>query len=806
MYTQCPDCGTSFRVTAEVLKQAGGKVRCGGCSNAFNALAYLSESKPDAPVQPPSDESLPELQPDTPAESTDAPPTAISPEQSAALLKTLDQLAGDEIRLEDTGVEWRLMDDEDENVDEMLDDSPTPIDEFLTKTPTEVESGEIFENADEPAPQSPAEELRFDDNTGLPDDFDLDDLPAAAAPPPEPDPEPVTQQVDLAFGEPEEWGELLQEVDTSLAESTPTAMVPQLSEDMLPTGDTGAQDLSFEEELAAIPDDPAVRDPGALESELEDPATIPSGDGDEDAPPDIDTQFDIQAEAMGIDISGIHETAEDDESIPDSTGALEIELAEAAKASDEPEEELTSIDDDLIAAAFEKEQAAATAASNEFDIEAEVGPAEGNPGADDPASAPTSELDEAENDEHPAMAEFAEPEIELDAIDSGLEELVAEGNAETEFEDIRVRMDDEPPLGETEHEIPEQTEEEKTVNMQIDAELMAIAVEDEDGFASTIVIEDKTLEDIEAEALGNGAAAKSQGGLELSDDDDIEVEIDLLDSEAELDEPDEQATAAELPFDENDPGIETIVMEGDVVEAALNREKAAAELAASEPVNLSFLKAAKRTMRGKFAANEDEPEASNSRRYGMIAAIVVLAILLVVQFVHQSRTALATVPTINDVIAPLYRAAGSPITPEWDVTGWRFEVTKGSTNPQDAGDNPPDALNIDEIDPSADIVADENEVLTIYSRIGNKSDGPLPYPLISVALTDRFEETIGNIVLEPADYLAGNPDPRIPVPPGNTFNAVISIESPSPDATGFKLNVCYRHSGDLLRCAIEDFK
>ena len=47
MYTQCPDCGTAFRITAEVLKQAAGKVRCGGCGVAFNALDYLSEQKPE---------------------------------------------------------------------------------------------------------------------------------------------------------------------------------------------------------------------------------------------------------------------------------------------------------------------------------------------------------------------------------------------------------------------------------------------------------------------------------------------------------------------------------------------------------------------------------------------------------------------------------------------------------------------------------------------------------------------------------------------------------------------------------------
>ena len=119
--------------------------------------------------------------------------------------------------------------------------------------------------------------------------------------------------------------------------------------------------------------------------------------------------------------------------------------------------------------------------------------------------------------------------------------------------------------------------------------------------------------------------------------------------------------------------------------------------------------------------------------------------------------------------------------PAWDITGWRFEATKGSTDQNDAE-------------------------LTIYSRIGNKSDGPLPYPLIGISLTDRFEETIGSRVLDPAEYLATDLDPRKLVAPGNTFNAVISIQTPSDDATGFKLNVCYRLSGELLRCAIDDFK
>mgnify|MGYP003498964189 CR=1 FL=1 len=46
MYSQCPDCQTRFRVTAEALRTARGTVRCGRCGSAFDALERLSDSIP----------------------------------------------------------------------------------------------------------------------------------------------------------------------------------------------------------------------------------------------------------------------------------------------------------------------------------------------------------------------------------------------------------------------------------------------------------------------------------------------------------------------------------------------------------------------------------------------------------------------------------------------------------------------------------------------------------------------------------------------------------------------------------------
>ena len=763
MYTQCPDCATAFRVTADILKQAGGKVRCGGCGNAFNALAYLSETKPAA--LPPTDESqpLPELTPDRDSDTREVPPPrAISAEQSAALLKTLDELAGTDIRLEDTGVEWRLLsDDEDEfgddalqlpddmetpvdaefsgenatAVDEFLDDTPAQVDEFLPETPSRVEASEVFEDIEDrvEAPgvfdeievqvqqaeifsgEGSPDELRFDDHTGLPDDGDAvashDSTHAAEdfeAPEFEPEPEFIEPhehtetQVDIVFGEPDEWGELLDEVEVSadVGEIDKPSLEVR-GEIIEPEPDAGPdgepKSLSLEDELDALDDELL----------------------------DIDTQFDVQAEALGIAQSGVH-ASDDSGSFPDSTGELETELAKAQELSDRvltelvkhgvDGESLESIDD--LDSSFNE-------ASLEFD-------------------------DETDDD--------IDDEIALEAGDSA--------------SDIPAPV-----------MLPE-TEEEQTINRMIDQDLLRLAIENDGGNASTMALQDD---------------ADTKEG------------------------PGQKGPAFDVPgFPSWDSGVETIIMEGEFVRTALEQEALEAEAAREQqPEENAFIAAAKKTFRGKFQQKDDD-EAKPKRNYRMAAGLALLGVLLAGQLVHQSRAALATIPAVNNVIAPIYRIIGAPITPRWDVTSWKFEVTRETLSGgeliidsaaegvavegadiEDVGNE--DTGGTSQNTAGAD-AARTQEILTIYSRLGNSGDHPLPYPLITVSLTDRYEETIGSTVLEPGDYLAGQADVSRLITPGNTFEAVIPIESPSGDATGYKLNVCYRHADDKLRCAVEDFK
>jgi predicted Zn finger-like uncharacterized protein len=675
MYTQCPDCSTAFRVTAEILRQAAGKVRCGGCGNAFNALEYLSESMPEqAPPKEP-EERLPELTPEPPSDNV---PASISAEQSAALLKTLDELAGEDIRIEDTGVEWRVLDDDElgeaadddiafdvdvedqPRIDEILEDSPTPVDQFLTDTPPQVDSPEIFAAADDATSQTSVDELRFDDNTPLPDDFDLDSETPYSPPEPEPEPEPVieeTPQADLDLSEPDEWTDILDEFE------------------------------GIAEKLA----DPVAESEEALDlGKHEDGATELAADDDKDDEPlDMDSQFALQAEAMGIDLSGTHETVEPPEETTEAVDDLEALLEESG-------EEIKDLEDLLEEEFVEEDDGSdeTVIASDEDDID----------DGDEDESAQLALIDDDPPDER-------EPEAETD-------------------EAVEAQDD---------HYVPPLSEEEQTINMQIDEDLLAIAVEDEDGFASTLVLPEDAAE-------------------EKADEE-----------KAEADEPAEEKERA---LKDTGAGFETIIMEGEAFRSALEDDKQDEHKAAAA-ASLASVK------ESEHAAAETDL-ANRKRKYGIAAGIAALALLLVGQYVHQARDSLATIPAFNSVVGPMYRAIGKPLSPDWDITGWRFEVTKGSTDEEDG-------------------------TLTVFSRVGNTSDSPLPYPLIGISLTDRFEETIGSRVLDPGDYLTNDLDPRKLVQPGNTFNAVITIESPSEEATGFKLNVCYRDTGGSLRCAIEDF-
>src|ERR1700753_1978230 len=83
MFTVCPKCALTLVVTAADLRVAQGYVRCGRCSNVFNALARLSEDRqaaaPATSSPDPAPVPAPEAAPPPPAPPKPAVPPRPAP-------------------------------------------------------------------------------------------------------------------------------------------------------------------------------------------------------------------------------------------------------------------------------------------------------------------------------------------------------------------------------------------------------------------------------------------------------------------------------------------------------------------------------------------------------------------------------------------------------------------------------------------------------------------------------------------------------------------------------------------------------
>ena len=679
MYTQCPECQTAFRITATVLKQAAGRVRCGGCGKAFNAIEHLSEEPPRI------------------SSATETPRTVPAP-PNREILEELDQLTGpEEVRIEDTGIEWRVLGDED------ITDSIAPGDDggstrWFVESPTgagreslpvaieEIDVAETGETAahgtidtqtalDLEGIEVPGDELRFDDNTPLPDDLDHPDDRAEPVPTARrhadgaDDPAPrefIEPQHDLELSAPEDWEGLLSE------------MVVE---------DHSGSSIDNREAIAA--DDMTVvagHDAEAGPSITDDDETPPADDIDADTGISNDNDISIEVEE---ELAAIHSELSFRPTPEDA-------FADAGLAVTGDDEALLDADEDT------------------FDFEAL--------------------LDEEDTRESARTGGFGQP---------------------------RTSRDDES------DEVLSLPETDSSDGIDFDE--------------STGESGEKTAAARKAPRDGEyrgGTAAVDQDDRATDDEDEREKTVNLQIDEDLLRAMEDEEFAATMTTEDGSPLVETIIMEGDLITASIVADRRAAE----NPARHHLPEGASLADTYTLSRKKEKPRFGLTwPGKGVVAGILFLLLMLAGQFVHNSREWLATYGMFNQTLGPVYRTLGKPVRPQWDVRGWRFETTSGGTD-------------------------ETGSTLTIQSRMANRAQSSLPYPLVHVSLTDRWEETIGSRLLEPKEYLAGNADPRRPLAAGERFTAVITIESPSPDATGFKLNVCYRESPGVVRCAIEDFK
>jgi predicted Zn finger-like uncharacterized protein len=158
-----------------------------------------------------------------------------------------------------------------------------------------------------------------------------------------------------------------------------------------------------------------------------------------------------------------------------------------------------------------------------------------------------------------------------------------------------------------------------------------------------------------------------------------------------------------------------------------------------------------------------------------LGAALALALLLGAQMTHENRGWLATHAPLRGALHGLYAALG--VAPPAAATLSSYQLRQwGVTG-----------------DPSA------SGTLRVRASILNTSPQLQPYPLLRVALANRFGARIGTRDFEPAEYM-GKPVVRM-LAPGERADATLDIVDPGKDAEGFEIDVCLRNIEQKISCA-----
>jgi len=151
-----------------------------------------------------------------------------------------------------------------------------------------------------------------------------------------------------------------------------------------------------------------------------------------------------------------------------------------------------------------------------------------------------------------------------------------------------------------------------------------------------------------------------------------------------------------------------------------------------------------------------------------ITASVVLLLALLLQVVHHHRDALVRHPKLGPSVTRLYHSLGLTLQPQWELQAYELQQWGVLSDPA-----APDTLRV-------------------RASVTNRAVFAQPYPLIKLALQDRWGAPVGVRAFEPNEYLPADAAGRL-LAPKQRANAEIVIVDPGADAVGFQLHACLQY-------------
>jgi predicted Zn finger-like uncharacterized protein len=260
---------------------------------------------------------------------------------------------------------------------------------------------------------------------------------------------------------------------------------------------------------------------------------------------------------------------------------------------------------------------------------------------------------------------------------------------------------------------------------------------------------------------------------------EIDEEPEPVDAEPEvIDMQQEYSSAADGNVDEDDDDIRAAAAEMEADRAAQSGQWKAAPTPRGQADALRFSSEQRsrdpraRSARTQTAASTDF-DFPTTQRHSQTAGVwtilaLPLALLLLVQVVHNYRSTLARHPQIGAPLQGIYGALGLTLRPDWNLHAYEVQQWGVATDPSTPG------------------------TLKVRASVKNLAEFAQPYPLLKLVLEDRWGEEVRAREFEPAEYLDATTAPNRLLEPAQQTSATIAIVDPGPDAEGFRFDVCLR--------------
>jgi predicted Zn finger-like uncharacterized protein len=176
------------------------------------------------------------------------------------------------------------------------------------------------------------------------------------------------------------------------------------------------------------------------------------------------------------------------------------------------------------------------------------------------------------------------------------------------------------------------------------------------------------------------------------------------------------------------------------------------------------------------AFEDDEPPASRRWLRIGIAAFVLLVALLA--GAHMQRGRLLRHPLGEAVLGTVYGWFGTEVAPDWSPESFRVLRSSAVSDPEIA------------------------RTLVVTAEFRNDAGFAQPYPLLRVALEDRWGEPVESRDFRPAQYRDGHVSGRR-MAAGERVQATVSLPDPGARADGFRVDLCLETEAKGLVCATE---